>query len=136
MKEYIYIHNTNMMKYCAINLNERYRLSFKYSRDNTYVFSKNIIDFLQHMYLHWHYFIKNSSRWSVKMWKNWKMVFIEIDWSQRIRERKSLFKVPICSTSISEVIIYKSFGITYYFIHQFTSMEKMARKRNGRCSNI
>ena len=41
-----------MMKYCAINLNERYRLSFKYSRDNTYVFSKNIIDFLQYMYLH------------------------------------------------------------------------------------
>ena len=30
-----------MMKYCAINLNERYRLSFKYSRDNTYVFDKN-----------------------------------------------------------------------------------------------
>ena len=29
-----------MMKHCAINLNERYRLSFKYSRDNTYVFSK------------------------------------------------------------------------------------------------
>ena len=28
------------MKHCAINLNERYRLSFKYSRDNTYVFSK------------------------------------------------------------------------------------------------
>ena len=40
MKEYIYIHNTNMMKYCAINLNERYRLSFKYSRDNTCVFGK------------------------------------------------------------------------------------------------
>ena len=69
---YIYIHNTNMMKYCAINLNERYRFSFKYSRDNSYVFSRNIIDFLQHMYLHWHYFIKNSSRWSLKMWKNWK----------------------------------------------------------------
>ena len=29
-----------MMKCCAINLNERYRLSFKYSRDNTYVFGK------------------------------------------------------------------------------------------------
>ena len=69
---YIYIHNTNMMKYCAINLTERYRFSFKYSRDNAYVSSKNIIDFLQHMYLHWHYFIKNSSRWSLKMWKNWK----------------------------------------------------------------
>ena len=94
---YIYIHNTNMMKHCAINLNERYRLSFKYSRDNTYVFSKKkIIDFIQHMYLHWHYLIKNSSRWCVKMSKNWKMVSIEIDWSQRIREKKSLIKVPIC----------------------------------------
>ena len=38
-KIYIYIHNTNMMKYCAVNLNASYRLSFKYSRDNTYVFS-------------------------------------------------------------------------------------------------
>ena len=28
------------MKHCAINLNERYRLIFKYSRDNAYVFSK------------------------------------------------------------------------------------------------
>ena len=39
---YKYVHNTNMMKYCAIKLGERerYRLSFKYSRDNTYVFSK------------------------------------------------------------------------------------------------
>ena len=57
------------------------------------------------------------------------MVFIEMDWSQRIRERKSLFKVPICSTSISEAIIYKSFGITYYFIHELTNMEEMARKK-------
>ena len=29
-----------MIKYCAINLNARYRLSFKYSRDNTCVFGK------------------------------------------------------------------------------------------------
>ena len=29
-----------MIKYCAVNLNERYRLSFKYSRDNTYVLAK------------------------------------------------------------------------------------------------
>ena len=29
-----------MMKYCAINLNARYRLGFRYSRDNTYLFSK------------------------------------------------------------------------------------------------
>ena len=28
-----------MMKYGAVNLNASYRLSFKYSRDNTYVFS-------------------------------------------------------------------------------------------------
>ena len=34
--------------------------------------------------------------------------------------------------SISEIIIYKSFGITYHFIHQFTNMEEMAQKRNGR----
>ena len=32
-----------------------------------------IIDFIQHMYLHWHYFIKNGSRWSgrcekIKKW--------------------------------------------------------------------
>ena len=32
-----------MIKYCAINLNERDRLSFKYSGDNTYVFSKKMI---------------------------------------------------------------------------------------------
>ena len=30
----------NMMKYCAINLNASYRLGFKYSRDNTFVFSE------------------------------------------------------------------------------------------------
>ena len=64
-----------MMLYCAINLNTRYWLGFKHSRDNKHVFRKKIIiikiiiDFIQHMYLHWHYFIKNSSRWSVKMWK-------------------------------------------------------------------
>ena len=29
-----------MIKYCAVNLNERYGLSFKYSRDNTYVLAK------------------------------------------------------------------------------------------------
>ena len=63
-----------MMKHCAINLNERYRLSFKYSRDNTYVFSKKkIIDFIQHMYLHWHYLFKNSSRWCATLWKKKKM---------------------------------------------------------------
>ena len=39
-KNRIYEKNTNITKYCAIKLNERYRLSFKYSRDNTYVFSK------------------------------------------------------------------------------------------------
>ena len=38
-----------MTKYCAKNLNARYRLNFKYSRDNTYVFSKNMFDFLQDM---------------------------------------------------------------------------------------
>ena len=35
-----------MTKYCAINLNARYRLNFKYSRDDTYVFGKNIFAFL------------------------------------------------------------------------------------------
>ena len=40
-------YNTNMMKYFAINLNARYRLTFKYSRDDTYNFSK-MFDFLQH----------------------------------------------------------------------------------------
>ena len=50
--EYIYIHNKNMTKYRAINLNAGYRLSLKYSRADTYVFSKNIFDFLQHMYLY------------------------------------------------------------------------------------
>ena len=39
----IYIHNTNMTKYYAINLNARYRLNFKYSRDDTYVFSKKYV---------------------------------------------------------------------------------------------
>ena len=29
-----------MTKYCAINLNARYRLNFKYSRDDTHVFCK------------------------------------------------------------------------------------------------
>ena len=33
-------------------------------------------------------------------------------------------------------IIYKSFEITHYFIHQFSNMEEMARKRNGCCSNV
>ena len=66
------------------------KVSFKYTRDNTYVFSKKIMittDFIQHMHFHWYYFIKNSSRWSVKMQKKkkkWKLVFINIDWSQRI----------------------------------------------------
>ena len=41
-----------MTKYCAINLNARYRLGFQYSRDGTYVFSKKLIDFIQNMYLH------------------------------------------------------------------------------------
>ena len=40
-----------MMKYCAVNLNARYRLNFKHSRDDTYVFSKKLFDFLQHLYL-------------------------------------------------------------------------------------
>ena len=30
----------------------------------------------------------------------------------------------------------KSFVIAYYFIHHFTNMEEMARKRNYRCSNV
>ena len=33
--ENIYIHNTNMTKYCAINLNARYKLNFKHSRNET-----------------------------------------------------------------------------------------------------
>ena len=49
----MYIYNTNLTKYWAINLNARYRLNFKYWRDDTYVFSKNKkFDFMQHMYLH------------------------------------------------------------------------------------
>ena len=46
MYGYIYIYicvcvnNTNMINYCGINRNERYRPSFKYSKDNTYVFNK------------------------------------------------------------------------------------------------
>ena len=35
----VQIHNMNMKKYCAINLNARYRLSFKYSRDDVDAFS-------------------------------------------------------------------------------------------------
>ena len=32
-----------MAKHCVINLNARYRLNFKYSRDDTYVFgNKNV----------------------------------------------------------------------------------------------
>ena len=44
--------NTNMSKYCEINLNARYRLNFKYPRDDRYVLVKKIIDFIQHM--SWH----------------------------------------------------------------------------------
>ena len=33
------------IEYCAINLNARYRLKFKCSRDDTYVFRKNMFDF-------------------------------------------------------------------------------------------
>ena len=40
-----------MTNYFAINLNARHRLTFKYSRDDTYKISK-IFDFLQHIYLH------------------------------------------------------------------------------------
>ena len=40
MEKNIYVHNTNTVKYCAINLNARHRLNFKYSRDNTYVLVK------------------------------------------------------------------------------------------------
>ena len=83
----VQIHNMNMKKYCAKNLNARYRLSFKYSRDDVDAFSWTKFDFIQHMYLHWHYFINNSSKWSVKTWRNWKIVIIEIDWWQRTRER-------------------------------------------------
>ena len=81
-----YIYNTNMTKYCAINLSARYRLNFKYSRDDTYVFSNNMFDLLQHMHFHWHYFVKVSSRWPATMWENWKMVFIKIALSQSICE--------------------------------------------------
>ena len=71
-----------------INLNARYRLNFKYSWDDKYVLVKGkMFDFIQHMHLHWNYFIKGSSRWSAKMWENWKMVFIKVDWSQSICER-------------------------------------------------
>ena len=35
-----------MMKYCAINLNAGYRLNFKYSRDDTNVFSKNFFGYI------------------------------------------------------------------------------------------
>ena len=130
---YIYIY----MKKChAKNQNARYRLKFKYSRDDSYDFSKNMFDTLHHMYFYWLYFVKNSSRWSVTIWKNWKMLFIEINCLQSIREWWSLFKVPTCETSITEAIIYKSFGITYCFIHQFTNMEEMAPDRNARCSNV
>ena len=41
-----------MTKYCAINLNAGYRANFKYSRDDTYVISKNIFGYTHHMYLH------------------------------------------------------------------------------------
>ena len=40
-----------MTKCCAINLNARYRLIFKYSRDDTCVFSKNSFDFLHCIYI-------------------------------------------------------------------------------------
>ena len=44
---YIYIQTyTNMTKYCASNCKIRYNLNFKYSRNDTYVFSKNMFDFL------------------------------------------------------------------------------------------
>ena len=66
---YIYIY---IYKFCAINLNARYSLNFKHSKDDRYVFSKKIFDFLQYIYLHWDYFIKNCSKWSVKMWQKLK----------------------------------------------------------------
>ena len=59
------VYNTNMMKHCAINLNASYRTKFGIFKDDTYVFSKNMLDFLHHMYLLLHYFIKNSSRYYI-----------------------------------------------------------------------
>ena len=37
-----------------------------------------IIDFIQHMYLHWHYFIKNDSRWSVRCEKIEKWCLLKL----------------------------------------------------------
>ena len=51
-----------MMKHCAVNLNERYRLSLNIQEITHMFLVKKKNDFIQHMYLHWHYLIKNSSR--------------------------------------------------------------------------
>ena len=53
-------------------------LNFNYSRDDAYVISKNISGYMQHMYLHWHQLIENSSRWFVTMWES-LLMFIEND---------------------------------------------------------
>ena len=59
------VYNTNMTKHCTINLNASYRIKFGIFKDDTRVFSKNMLDFLHHMYLLWHYFIKSSSRYYI-----------------------------------------------------------------------
>ena len=40
---YYILYNTNMTKHCAVNLNARYRLNFKYLRVETYVFRKKSV---------------------------------------------------------------------------------------------
>ena len=59
------IYNMYNIKYDKILCNKskcKIQVQFKYSRDDTYIFSKQMFDFLQHMYLHSYYFKKNSSR--------------------------------------------------------------------------
>ena len=41
---------------------------------------KEMFDFIHHVYLHWHYFIKNSTGWSVKMWENWNWLVAKHSW--------------------------------------------------------
>ena len=50
-----------------------------------------IIDFIRHMYLHWHYFIKNGSRWSGRCEKIEKWCLL------KLTGRKGFVKGSHCS---------------------------------------
>ena len=133
-----------MTKYCAINLNAGYRLSFKYSRDDTGVLSKTILTVYRICICNDINLSKIVADDLLQCEKIENMVFIETDWSKAFVNGSYYSKLQPVKRTSAKQLFTNILGVTQLFtkglcITSFTNLQiwkKWRKKEMGAVQTV